>query len=419
MGFRPFYVQEEDERSVLWPLSGWDEDGGWALTAYWRNGRGFGAFTLFHLSEDGTDSWDFNYVFSVWWCGEDWGVFPLVGVGNDDWRFLNFYYENTDIRAHWNFWPILYRKSNVEKDTVDWRLLYGLLGGYEDNKDETEAWLFPFYYYSNDDNGFGGFDNEFYALCYLFGVENSYQNYNKTYHFKNYFFPFYSYESRTKYDENGVPEDEPYNSEFMIPLVYGFDTSLTSGAKEKNREHWALLNLFNFRERNYAAIPRMRESPAQSLLRDSCDRYVNTFWETRTFRVWKDGALTPREQKIVEYGNGECYYGVHSRSPLMIKRTDGSDRDCYFRFDFDKEIFGENGEKYPDNWQELSFEQRNAYLDECNEKRIAFYRRELLKILRAKGIAVADDADKDAMLAAVQKLIEENTEILTEKEFQV
>ena len=250
-------------------------------------------------------------------------------------------------------------------------------------------------------------------------MENSYQNYNKTYHFKNYFFPFYSYESRTKYDENGVPEDEPYNSEFMIPLVYGFDTSLTSGAKEKNREHWALLNLFNFRERNYAAIPRMRESPAQSLLRDSCDRYVNTFWETRTFRVWKDGVLTPREQKIVEYGNGECYYGVHSRSPLMIKRKDGSDRDCYFRFDFDKEIFGENGEKYPDNWQELSFEQRNAYLDECNEKRIAFYRRESLKILRAKGIAVADDADKDAMLAAVQKLIEENTEILTEKEFQV
>lgn len=42
----------------------------------------------------------------------------------------------------------------------------------------------------------------------------------------------------------------------------------------------------------------------------------------------------------------------------------------------------------------------------------------MTKILREKDIEIADNADKDAMTRAVLQLVAENTEVLTEKEFQ-
>ncbi|MBQ9759201.1 MAG: hypothetical protein IJW12_05465, partial [Opitutales bacterium] len=80
-------------------------------------------------------------------------------------------------------------------------------------------------------------------------MENSYRNYNTARRFENYLFPFYFYESWTKCDLGGVPvADEPYRSEFDIPLIYGFDTRTRDGTQKKSRNHLALMYLFNFRE---------------------------------------------------------------------------------------------------------------------------------------------------------------------------
>lgn len=621
--FRPFYVRDGEEHSALWPLSGWDPEGGWVLNSYW-NGSSFGAFPLFHWSTSERSS-RINYIFPFWWQNDwsDWGLFPFgsVGSGTGDWRFLNFYYRNTETYSHWNLWPLLLRKSRTEKGAgepyeTDWRLLYGLLGGYEDDNSETATWqiplfydwesktngdyftwvfptffrskdgdesvntLLPFYYYTGSGNdyafftplgwnsksdgsemtvvlpfycyisdgsdnyvfatplgGWGKFsdgghlhnllgplyidyasprknhefssvlwpfymksrdgnaestylfplghrwtngeetrrgfllglgatrsrddktswaiwpfyssradfhnadfryfftlagskqnaagarssnwffplyyysdngenDYEFYSLCYLFGAENSYRNYNTARKFESYLFPFYFYESWTKCDLSGVPvSDKPYRSEFFIPLIYGFDSQERDGAQKKSWNHWALMYLFNFREFDYSPIPTMREYSAQALENLSYSRYINALWETRDFRVWKDGALTPREQNIVWSAKYFCYDADGLIDTLAFpggrnwKKSHGA-------VDLDKEIFAE-GELEKIGWEE--------WQKKCE----AFYRRELPKILRRKGIEIADDADKDAFTSAVLQLVAENTEVLTEKEFQV
>ena len=646
--FRPFYVRDGEEHSVIWPLSGWDPKGGWALNAYWDKSS-YGLFPLFHKS--GSFSYIPNYVFPLWWTDgwSDWGLFPIggVGTGKGDWRFLNFYYRNTNeyyhqgssgAYSHWNFWPILFRKSYTEKGEsepyqIDWRLLYGLLGGYSEDKEQHVSWLvplffareenqsrvsinaststpagndyftwvfptffrsndgeefintlLPFYYYTGSGNdyafitplgwhseqgdsettavlplyyyntrgsndyvfatalgGWGKFsdgghlhyalgplyidyaspsgdseftsvlwplymhsrdgkkewsylfpfghrwtdgeetrrsflfglgatrsrdektswalwplygsnndfysadfrysftlagsaqdsegkrssnwlfplyhyksreenssDYEFYALCYLFGIENSYRNYNTARRFENYLFPLYFYDSWTHCDSNGIPTaDAPYDSEFYIPLVYGFDTENRLGAKEKSWNHWALAYLFNFRESNYAPIPMMREVPAQSLEKSSCYRYINTFWETRDFRIWKEGALSPREQAIVRNAENYCLNGYSRSYTNSLAFPNGRTWEkSHGSIDLDKEIFAEGEE------ENLDWDGRYAH-------RETFFQRELTKILRAKGIEITDNADKDAMTRAVQKLVAENTEIFTEKEFQV
>lgn len=627
--FRPFYVRDGDEHSALWPLSGWDPRGGWALTSYWEE-RHCGAFPLFHLSKTDRPS-GFNYIIPFWWRNdwEDWGLFPLggIGSGDGDWRFLNFYYRNTETYSHWNFWPLLLRESHTEKGTsepyeIDWRLLYGLLGGYQKEKDEVYSWLFPLYYdwenakrgdyctwvfptffrtmengefvntllplyyytgrgndyafvtplgwhsergdsettavlplyyYNTCGNGnyvfatplggwgkfsdgghlryalgplyidyaspeddyefnsvlwplymqsrrgnekstylfpFGhrwtngeetrrGFllglgatrsrddktswalwpfygsrndfhnadfryfftlagskqnsdctrssnwlfplyhyidngkdDYAFYGLCYLFGLENSFRNYahskfyrNTARKFENYLFPFYFYESWTKCDLGGFPvADEPYRREFDIPLIYGFDTRERAGARRKSRNYWALMYLFNFRESDYASIPTMLEYSAQALENRSYSRYINTFWETRNFRIWKDGALTPQEQQIVWSAKYYCY-DTDCLIDTLAFPGDRSWEKSHGNIDLAEEIFAE-GELEKIGW------------DERQKKYEDFYRRELPKILRRKGIEIADNADKDAMTRAVLQLVAENTEILTEKEFQ-
>ena len=52
---RPFFCREGEEYSVLWPLAGWDGKGGWALNCCWGN-RFFAAVPL--LVWD----WDSDYL---------------------------------------------------------------------------------------------------------------------------------------------------------------------------------------------------------------------------------------------------------------------------------------------------------------------------------------------------------------------
>ncbi len=72
---RPFYVQDDRERSVLFPLSAWNDRSGWALNGYWTE-RNFGMWPLFHHGPDG------GYCLLGWRSPESWGVFPLARFGS-------------------------------------------------------------------------------------------------------------------------------------------------------------------------------------------------------------------------------------------------------------------------------------------------------------------------------------------------
>ena len=72
---RPFYVQEGREKSILFPLSAWNNESGWVLNSYWSK-KSFGAVPLFHRGKD------FSYYGPFWRKEKAWGVFPLLHWGN-------------------------------------------------------------------------------------------------------------------------------------------------------------------------------------------------------------------------------------------------------------------------------------------------------------------------------------------------
>ena len=373
----PFYIDyaspsdDSEFTSVLWPL--------------------------YMHSRDGKKEWSYLFPFGHRWTdGEETRRGFLFGLGAT---------RSRDEKTSWALWP-LYGSSN-DFYGADFRYSFTLAGSAQDSEcKQSSNWLFPLYHYKSRDENGG--DYEFYALSYLFGVENSYRNYSSARRFENYLFPLYFYDSWTKCDENGIPTaDAPYDSEFYIPLVYGFDTVNRLEAKEKSWNHWALAYLFNFREDNYAPVPMMRENDTQSLEKFSCYRYINTFWASRDFRIWKEDTLSPREQAIVWNAENYCLNGDSRSCTNSLAFPNGRTwKKSHGSIDLDNEIFTEGEE------ENLGWNERYA-------RREAFFRRELTKILRAKGIEIADNADKDAMTRAVQQLVAENTEILTEKEFQV
>lgn len=141
--FRPFYASDGDDRSVLWPLSGWDSRSGWALNTYWSDSDYFGMWPFFHWNTG--DRYGMNYIIPFWWDngGKEWGLFPIFGIGSDDWRFLNFY-KDDDM---WSFWPLAHRVK-YDDDHDEWRLLYGVLGG--GSSSQGTAWIMPLFYHSDD-----------------------------------------------------------------------------------------------------------------------------------------------------------------------------------------------------------------------------------------------------------------------------
>ena len=104
---RPFFCREGEEYSVLWPLAGWNGKGGWALNCCWGNSF-FAAVPLLVWDWDSDylqagpvirfykmtfvipvafwdDSFKNWYFCPVWRSGEleGWGVFPLVWIVGD------------------------------------------------------------------------------------------------------------------------------------------------------------------------------------------------------------------------------------------------------------------------------------------------------------------------------------------------
>ena len=73
---RPFYVQEGREKSILFPLSAWNNESGWVLNTYWKKDS-YGSVPFFHRGEK------FSYWGPVWANKKAWGIFPLVYWGKN------------------------------------------------------------------------------------------------------------------------------------------------------------------------------------------------------------------------------------------------------------------------------------------------------------------------------------------------
>ncbi len=77
---RPFYNQEGNEYSILFPFCAWNpvNGDGWLANTYW-NRNGFGAVPIFHSPQDPKK---LAYYTLFWRSDGNWGVFPFARFGN-------------------------------------------------------------------------------------------------------------------------------------------------------------------------------------------------------------------------------------------------------------------------------------------------------------------------------------------------
>jgi len=188
MAVRPFYNQEGNEYSILFPLCAWNpvNGDGWALNTYWDDDC-FGMFPLFHVGKEPGSFWfagpflgekesfgvvplfffgeKLGIVGPVWWDRSDMstmpektflpfacGVFPLFWKVADTNALLPLY-----LKTPGSFYsPLLWMEKDVDEDgKTTWADgQYMFLGYWRD------AWkrhgFFPFY---NVDNGDGEFNH--------------------------------------------------------------------------------------------------------------------------------------------------------------------------------------------------------------------------------------------------------------------
>ena len=183
MAVRPFFNQEGNDSSILFPLSCWNTvDGdGWALNTYW-NKDCFGIFPLMHIGKQPDAFWfagpfvgdggsfgvlplcyfgdDLNFVGPVWWDAEppdgevrdegtsrSFGFFPLFWKYPHGSAFLPLYTQNET-----SFYsPILYmsRTTDEEGNKLWGEGRYLLLGHWDDNG--KHHGFFPFYDIDSED----------------------------------------------------------------------------------------------------------------------------------------------------------------------------------------------------------------------------------------------------------------------------
>ena len=217
MAVRPFYNQEGNDCSVLFPLSSWNtQDGsGWALNAYW-NENCYGMFPLFHVGKEPDSLWfagpivgggkrfgivplcffseGFRSLGPLWWVKDDLaatmpddrllpfscGVFPLFWKFGDSHALFPLYLKTMDSFLS----PLLWMEKDLDDEGAPvwadgqylflgyWRdgwKRHGFFPFYKVNTDEDEAFnyvllwwwdhnspdcgLFPFAWFDKD----GGF----------------------------------------------------------------------------------------------------------------------------------------------------------------------------------------------------------------------------------------------------------------------
>ncbi|MBR3688224.1 MAG: hypothetical protein IKL85_04030, partial [Lentisphaeria bacterium] len=181
MAIRPFFNQEGNEYSILFPLCAWNpvNGDGWALNTYWDEDC-YGSFPLFHVGKEEDDFWYVGPVFSggknslgffplcyfgerydfigpVWWefdppkdCSRDFGVFPLFWKFPRGSAFLPFYIDDGYSFLSPLLWMFKSTDENGEKIWSEGRYL--LLGSWDDNWRKHD--FFPLYRINGDDEGF-------------------------------------------------------------------------------------------------------------------------------------------------------------------------------------------------------------------------------------------------------------------------
>ena len=166
MAVRPFFNQEGNDCSILFPLSSWNTvDGdGWALNTYWDE-DGFGIFPLMHIGKEPGDFWfagpffgndgrvglvpvcyfgkNTSFAGPVWWMKEDpsFGVFPLFWKYSGGSAFFPLYLKNSG-----SFYsPLLWMSKTTDEDGNEaWGEGSYLFLGYWRGDWERHG-FFPFY----------------------------------------------------------------------------------------------------------------------------------------------------------------------------------------------------------------------------------------------------------------------------------
>ena len=133
---RPFYVQEGREKSVLFPLTAWNDESGWVLNTYWRNGC-FGIAPLFHYSKN------FSFYGPLWNRGGSYGVFPLLKVAPDGGYCFPAYWRNKGGKLEkWGIFPIVDWGG-------DWKYIFPSLTYSSPSRWEF-TYVFPCFLFSAD-----------------------------------------------------------------------------------------------------------------------------------------------------------------------------------------------------------------------------------------------------------------------------
>ena len=166
MAVRPFFNQEGNDCSILFPLSSWNTvDGdGWALNTYWDEDS-FGIFPLMHIGKEPGDFWfagpffgndgrvglvpvcyfgkNTSFAGPVWWMKEDpsFGVFPLFWKYSGGSAFFPLYVKSSE-----SFYsPLLWMSKTTDEDGNEaWGEGSYLFLGYWRGNGERHG-FFPFY----------------------------------------------------------------------------------------------------------------------------------------------------------------------------------------------------------------------------------------------------------------------------------
>ena len=178
MAIRPFFNQEGNEYSILFPLCAWNpiNGDGWALNAYWNKNH-FGIFPLMHIGKEEDDFWfagplfgiegrvglfpvcyfgeKLNFVGPVWWDSrknmEAFGLFPLYWhwIGEGSSLFPLYLYDKNDFFLS----PLLWMATGYGEQEDKWIKGQYLFLGYWRNNWERHG-FFPFYAIDKRDDHF-------------------------------------------------------------------------------------------------------------------------------------------------------------------------------------------------------------------------------------------------------------------------
>ena len=163
MAIRPFFNQEGNEYSILFPLCAWNpvNGDGWALNTYWDEDS-FGIVPLMHIGNG--KGWALN----SYWAKNFWGVFPLMHFGKkegDFWYvgpvfspgegclgfFPLFYVERTEHHNGNFIGPVWWETDTFADSEKEDSFSFGFFPLYWHMKDGKFDTLLPLYYYARDD----------------------------------------------------------------------------------------------------------------------------------------------------------------------------------------------------------------------------------------------------------------------------